>query len=499
MASLRVAIIGAGFAGIAAAYRLRAAGAQVTVFERADSVGGVWRDNHYPGAACDVPSFLYSFSFAQKFDWSRKFAPQPEIHRYIQDTVRRLGLDGLIRFGESLDKAAWDAEAGVWRLAFASGATFEADMVVTATGQMSTPHIPTIPGAAQFRGRVFHTSAWDDSVELDGRSVTVVGSGASVVQVVPAIAEVAGRVTVLQRSPGYVLSKDDHAYSAAVSPRVARLQRAISYAQKEWFTPRLTRWPSLLTKQEGAFRRYVQEQVGDPALRQQVLPSDRLGCKRILVSNDWYSALGRDNVELVGSEVGALTEHEVVASDGRRVPTDVLVLGTGFQTRSFLHGVEVIGVDGANLAEVWGDEPQAYLGVSVPEFPNFFVMYGPNSNPAWNSVLTFLEWQADYITLFAKRWLRQGPAAVSVTRAATERFNRALQRRSSRSVWLTGCTNWYTTPSGRNTQNWPGLATAYWWLTRRVRWSDYDVRPRGATLHRREAATALSGEGAAGH
>lgn len=475
-----MAVIGSGFAGIAAAVRLRQAGAEVTIYERADRVGGVWRENHYPGAACDVPSFLYSFSFAPKYDWTRRFAPQDEIRRYIEATVDLFGLRPALRFGETLTAATWDDEAGRWRLRFASGLLETVDILVTATGQMSTPSTPMLPGADEFRGPAFHSARWEDDVDLDGRDVVVVGTGASVIQLVPAIADRARTVTVVQRSPGYILTKGDHPYDGPQGRLRSHLRRARSYLDKELQTPQFVRWPALVAPAERRFRRDLVSRVPDPVLRAQIEPGDRYGCKRILVSNEWYETLQRPDVTLVDEGVAGLTATAVVTTSGREVPADVLVYGTGFRTHAFLEGVEVTGRGGRSLAAAWADGPEAYLGMGVPGFPNLFLMYGPNTNPAWNSVVVMLECQAKYLARVARAWRSRGPFSMAPTEQAHAAFVRDVQRRSARSVWVTGCANWFTTATGRNTQNWPRLVTAYRWLTRRVAWKDYEVESRAA-------------------
>ncbi len=477
----RAAVIGAGLGGIAAARQLRDAGADVTVYERAEAVGGVWRENTYPGAACDVPSFLYSYSFAPKLDWSRRFAPQPEIRAYIEDTVDALGLRGSVRFGQRLVAATWEEGAGQWHLEFASGLRATVDLLVAATGQMSTLNLPRIEGAAGFAGPAFHSARWDHDVDVTGKDVVVVGTGASVIQIVPAIAGTARSVTVVQRSPGYVLEKGDHAYAGPQGRVRSRLRRWQSYLAKELVVPRLVRWPALVGPPERRFRRQLAQWVPDPALRAKVLPEDRYGCKRILVSNDWYRALQRPDVTLLDDRVARMTPTSVVTEGGAEVRADVVVYGTGFRTHAFLEGVAVTGVDGVTLEESWAAGPEAHLGMSVPGFPNFFLVYGPNTNPAWNSVLVMLEWQAAYLGRVAKAWRARGPFAMAPTPQAVAAFTTDVQRRSARSVWVTGCANWFTTATGRNTQNWPRLATAYWWATRRVAWRDYDVRPLART------------------
>ena len=474
----RFAVIGAGFAGLTAAIKLVQDGAEVTVYERSDGVGGVWRANHYPGAACDVPSFLYSWSFAAKHDWSRRFAPQAEILEYIERTVDELGVRDRIRTGHDLRAMTWDVEASQWNLDFANGLSATADFVVAALGQMSVPAVPSIPGAERFEGAAFHTADWQHDVDLAERDVVVIGAGASALQVAPAIADQVRSLSIVQRSPGYVLAKGTEEHDRPPTPLGSRVARFAAYWSKELKTPRLVRWPGLVAGAEAAFRRELRAEVADPVLLKMVEPDDRYGCKRILVSNDWYRLLQRPDVHLHDGVVAEIRSRSVVLRDGSEVPAEVIIYGTGFHASSFLHGIEVRGVGGRMLESAWRRTPSAYLGMTVAGMPNLFLMYGPNTNPAWNSVLVMLECQVRYIVSAARRWRRRGPFSMEVKPEVAERFAVQLRRRSARSVWVTGCQNWFTSADGTNTQNWPALVTEYWLRTRRVRWSDYTLRAR---------------------
>lgn len=462
--------------GIAAAVRLRARGAHVTIYERATALGGVWRDNRYPGAECDVPSFLYSFSFAPKSDWSRSYAGQAEILRYLNDTAASFDLLEHMRFDHELNAATWLDEESQWRLTFANLHTTQVDMVVYACGQMSTPAVPPVVGAELFEGRAVHTARWPDDLDLVGKKVLVVGAGASVIQVVPEIAAVAAQVTILQRSPGYVLAKDNGPAPQNQSRLATKWRRYRSYWSKELRTPRLIRWPRLVRGPERRFRQELSTWVPESRLHEVVEPRDRYGCKRILVSNAWYPALRRQNVEVREETLERLEADGAVTRSGERILADVIVYGTGFHTTRFLDGIDVRGRGDERLTDVWRGEPYAYLGITVPGFPNMFLLYGPNTNPAWNSVLFMLEAQATFVAQMAVRWQRTGGASIEATQQATERFREQMDRKSARSIWMTGCTNWYLSARGRNTQNWPSLATTYWWRTHWIRWSDLTIR-----------------------
>ncbi len=371
----------------------------------------------------------------------------------------------------------WDDTEEHWALGFRDGTTSTADFVVTALGQMSVPAVPTLPGIDTFAGSHFHTANWRHDVRLEGRDVVVVGAGASALQVVPAIADIARSIAVLQRSPGYVLEKGDEEYVASRSAFANRLARYQSYLSKEVNTPRLVRWPKLVAPAEAAHRRALRGWVTDPELLAKVEPRDRYGCKRILVSNEWFPTLQRPTVSLYDASVARLKPHAVQLTDGTEVPADVIIYGTGFHASDFLHGIQVRGANGRSLDDYWRGTPRAYLGMTVPGFPNLFLMYGPNTNPAWNSVLVMLESQVHYLVSVARRWKRRGPFRMEVRDRVFDRFVKQLARRSSRSVWVTGCRNWFTTPDGTNTQNWPALVSEYWFRTKWVRWSDYLTHP----------------------
>lgn len=473
----RFAVIGAGFAGLTAAMRLSRQGADVTVFERWEGIGGVWFANQYPGAACDVPSFLYSWSFAPKPDWARRFATQPEILDYIERTVDRFGIRDRIRTGHRVTALTWNEPDAVWTIEFADQAAVTADFVVAALGQMSSPAVPALPGISGFEGRHFHTADWDHAVELRDRHVVVIGAGASALQVVPAIVDVARSVTVLQRSPGYILEKGDLEYTSSRSSLTNRAARFQSFLSKELKTPRLVRWPKLVASSEAAYRASLRQWVPDDVLRAKLEPADVYGCKRILVSNDWFSTLQRPTVSLHDASVTRIARDSMHLSDGTDIPVDVIVYGTGFHASAFLNGIDVRGVDGRLLGAEWRRSPRAYLGMTMPSFPNLFLLYGPNTNPAWNSVLVMIESQVHYLVSVAKRWKRGGPFRMEVRDRVFDRFARQLAKRTRRSVWVTGCRNWFTTSDGTNTQNWPALVSEYWFRTRWVRWTDYVVRP----------------------
>jgi cation diffusion facilitator CzcD-associated flavoprotein CzcO/acetyl esterase/lipase len=476
-----VAIIGAGFGGIGLAITLKKAGIDsLTIFEKADGVGGVWRHNTYPGATCDVPSHLYSFSFEPNPDWSRRFSPQPEILEYLDRCVERYGLRPNLRLGTEVAGAEFDDDSGKWRIETAGGETTEADVLVSACGQLSRPATTRIEGAERFAGPIFHTARWDHGVELEGKRVAVIGTGASTIQVVPAIAERVAQLDVYQRSAPYVIPKKDRPYM----PWERRLFR--------WFPParllaRFTQWLtfeifiSAFNQFRGVgrlgvrmFERNLDDHVSDPELKRALTPDHVLGCKRVLISPDYYSTLERPNVELVTQGVRELTKDAVVAEDGTERPADVIVLSTGFESTRFLAPMEIRGRGGRDLNEVWREGANAYLGMTVAGFPNLFVMYGPNTNLGSGSIIFQLESQMAYISDAVERLRRTG-GWLSVRPEVQQSFDSEMQSRLSTSVWQTGCNNWYVDEHGRNTNNWPGFTVEYRRRTRRLDPADYEV------------------------
>lgn len=484
---LRVVVIGAGFAGLACAVALRDAGVDdVVLLERADDVGGVWRDNTYPGAACDVPSSLYSFSFDSNPGWTRIYSEQPDILAYLRDVTAKRDLRRLVRTGARVTAARYDDRAGTWTVELASGETLGADLVVSAVGQLSEPSVPALAGAEEFAGPAFHSARWRHDVDLTGRDVVVVGTGASAIQFVPAVAAQAGTVTVLQRSAPYVVPKPDGRYPRPLrallrrSRRLRHVERRAVWHLTERYNAALsgTRPRSLIppvVRRVWAWQ--LRRQVSDPTLREKLVPTDPLGCKRLLFSNDWYRTLDQPHVDVVTTGVDHVEADAVVLADGRRLPADVLIWGTGFAATDFLAGLEVTGRDGVRLHDVWADGAAAHLGLTVPGFPGLALMYGPNTNLGGSSILGMLEPQAAYVAQLALRLqhLRASGRAASldVRREVAAVYDSEMQARLATSVWA-GCESWYRTASGRVTTNWPGQVAEYQRRTARFETDDYE-------------------------
>ncbi len=482
--SPRVLVIGAGFGGLGvAAELLRRGHTDVTVLEKADDVGGVWRENDYPGAACDVPSSLYSWSWAPNPQWPRRYSQQPDILDYLRREADRHGLRSLVRTGVRVVSAAWDDERAVWSVSTEAGEVHEAEVLVPALGQLSEPVVPVLPGARRFTGPAFHSALWDHDVDLRGKRVAVVGTGASAVQFVPAIVDRVGSMTVFQRSAPYLMPKPDRAYTAlhtrafARLPTTQRLGRGLTRVVSERLNASLVRGGGWVTRTLlQVWKAFLRSQVRDRALRDRLVPDYPIGCKRILFSNDWYPALTRAHVEVVTEAVTGLTADGVVSADGTLHPADVVVYGTGFAATEFLRSIEVTGRDGADLHQVWADGAFAHLGLSVHGFPNFWCVYGPNTNLGGSSIIQMLEAQA--------RWIGQAVDVLASGRAVAldlradvgAAYDAEMQRRLAESVW-TGCGSWYADASGRVSTNWPGTVAEYEQRCAELVLDDFDLTP----------------------
>ena len=483
---ISVAVVGAGFGGVGAAALLTRAGyTDVQVFERGERVGGVWHHNTYPGAACDVPSHLYEFSFAPNPRWSRRYAPQAEIQAYLEDVARREGVMDRIRTNTEVRAARWDDERGRWTLDTSAG-PHEADVLITACGQLAVPSVPPIAGLDRFAGPVFHTAQWRHDVDLAGQRVAVVGTGCSAIQVVPAIAPVVDRVDVYQRSPGWTFPRMDFAYSKRAQrtferfPALQRLDRAANFGFHEFAALAMTSQHWLLGALRALGRYQINRAIKDPELRRRLTPSDAAGCKRVMVTDEWYPTLVQPNVELVSERIAEITEDGVRTADGRERGADVLVLATGFQAHGFVAPMEIFGVGGRALADEWSPVPRAYLGLSVPGFPNMFLLYGPNTNGGSGSVVYTLEAGIGHVIAALGELERVQARTIEVRRDAAQAFDRGLRVALAETVWHTGCTSWYLDEHGNDPNQWPWLWSTYRRRTARLTPGAYELAGRPA-------------------
>ena len=508
----RVAIVGAGFAGIGLAVRLRQRGTDdFVVLERADDVGGTWRDNTYPGAACDVPSNLYSFSFCPNPTWTRSFSPQREIHDYLRSCALRFGVMPHIRFRHEVTRATWDDAAQCWDIE-TTGGRVRASVLVSARGPLSEPAIPDIPGLSSFAGTLFHSARWDHEHDLRGEKVAVIGTGASAIQFVPAIQPAVGTLTLYQRTAPWIIPRRDRALSRvehALFRRVPAAQlaaRAAIYWAREAYVLGFVGRPERRRRRARvatvAARRLLERQVRDPQLREKLTPRYELGCKRILIANDYYPALTRPNVEVVTARIAEVRPHSIVTSDGQERPVDTIVLGTGFDVTGHAAAEHTVGRDGRTLAEAWASRLAAYKGTTVAGFPNLFLMVGPNSGLGHSSIVFIIESQIRYILSALDRMERDGAGSVEVTAGAQESWTAEIERRSAATVWAAGgCRSYYLDDKGRNVAIWPGSSWAFRRATRRFDAAAYALRAARTTVSQdapRQAAARSTASSASG-
>lgn len=479
---VRVAVIGAGFGGLGAAVRLRREGVtDFVVLERAGAVGGTWRDNTYPGCACDVPSHLYSFSFAPNPEWPRNFSGQEHIRAYLERVTDVFGLRSHIRFDSEVRAMRWDAERLLWEID-AGGGALTADVVVSATGPLADPKVPDVPGLSGFPGKVFHSSRWDHSYDLRGKRVAVIGTGASAIQLVPGIQPDVERLTLFQRTPPWVLPRADRRITAAERwlhtrvPATRALRRGALWGIREMQVNLFTRWPDQLGWIEGLATSHMAKAIKDPGMRALLTPDYRIGCKRILLSNDYYPALAQPNVDLVASGLAEVRGSTLVAADGTEAEADAIVFGTGFRVTDLPIAERITGAAGTTLAEEWKDGMAALRGTSAAGFPNFLTIIGPNTGLGNSSMILIIEAQLNYLADFLRQLdVLGGRAALDARPSAVRAWNRRLQQRMQHTVWNTGCDSWYLDANGRNTVVWPGSTGEFRRVTRRVDLAEYQL------------------------
>lgn len=465
MEQVDVVIIGAGFGGICAGIELARAGRSFVILERASEIGGTWRDNTYPGAACDVQSHLYSLASTPNPAWSRRYAGWQEIQAYLLDVVRQHDLRRHIRLGAEVTSAAFDGRG--WTVHTADGGVTWARYLVAATGPLHVPSVPRLPGADTFRGRAFHSARWDHTIDLSGLDVVSIGTGASAIQYVPEIARRVRRLHVVQRTPAWVLPRDDAPYADLTRalftrvPALRALHRAQLYWRNEVRILALAHAPVARAAQR-LVALHIQQQVGDPALAERLTPTYTLGCKRALLSNDWYPTFRRDNVELVTTGVSEVVADGVITADGVHRRADVIVYGTGFEVdpRRQARGLNLTNAEGVTLASAWAAQPRAWRGTMVAGFPNLFLLLGPNTGLGHTSVLLMMEAQVGWMLQAIAAAERRG-ATVAPRPEAQDRYNEALQARLAGTVWRDGCQSWYQDDGGHNFSLWPRSTVAW--------------------------------------
>jgi cation diffusion facilitator CzcD-associated flavoprotein CzcO len=482
---LDVAIVGAGFGGLGMAIRLKQAGWQnFAVFEKADQIGGTWRDNSYPGCACDVPSHLYSFSFARNPDWSDTFSGQPEIWQYLRDCVARFGIAPHVRFNHAVEEMAWDDTEARWQITTSQG-RYTAKALVLATGPLSDPSTPDIPGLESFTGTTFHSSRWRHDHDLTGRRVAVIGTGASAIQFVPEIQPKVGHLTLFQRTPPWVIPRRSRRITGVEKalhkvPGVLHARRELLYVGRELFGlaflhPRIGK-----IAQRVLASRQLRRQVPDEALRARLTPDYVMGCKRVLISNDYYPALQQSNVDVVTDGIERVTPDGIVTKDGRTHPVDTIIFGTGFHVTDMPVVQHIRGREGVLLSQAWSPTMHAYRGTTVPGFPNLFILLGPNTGLGHTSVVLMIEGQVGHVLDVLRHQQRSGLSAVEPTAQAQDQWTRRVDRRMANTVWSAGgCRSWYQDATGRNSTLWPGYVTGFRLRLRRFQPTAYvAVAPR---------------------
>lgn len=476
---MKIAIVGAGFSGIAMAEALHRAGHDdFVVLEKEQDVGGVWHQNHYPGAACDVPSYLYSFSWAQRRDWSQPCSPQSEIQDYLRDVVRSRGIHEHLRLGVAVERTTWDQTTHQWTLDLSTGEQLVTDAVVMGCGQLSRPAWPSIEGIDDFAGHAFHSAEWDHDHDLDGKRVAVIGTGASAIQFVPPVAEEAGQLDVYQRTAPYMLPRRNPRYPGVVKaaikyvPGMQRLRRAFMWGVMESFIYGLTASKPVGLALKTWSTTFMRLQIRDPELRQKLWPDYEFGCKRILFSSYYLKALQRPNVEVITDPIARIVPEGIVTASGQVRAVDTIIYGTGFRAGEFVTPIEVRGNGGVELQEAWSAAPVAHRGISVHGFPNLFLMYGPNTNLGVGSIVAMIEAQAGYVAQAADVLRGLPGAAIEVTAAAQAKGDAEVQQRFDGTVW-TQCVSWYRQGgTGRVVGNWPGYMGEY---TRSLKRFDHEA------------------------
>lgn len=475
-----ILVVGTGFSGLGMAAALKREGRRsFLVIEKAGDLGGTWRDNTYPGCACDIPSHLYSFSFAPNPHWSRMYPTQPEIRRYLEDVAERLGLRSAIRFNTAFESARWDDADKLWHVVTGDGARITAKAIVSGMGGLHKPAIPAFDGGDSFTGPAFHSAQWRHDVDLTGKRVAVIGSGASAIQFVPEIQKTAARVTVFQRTPPWIMPKLDRPIAAwekalfNAAPVTQNLFRRAIYARCELNGAGFINGRMALG--ETVARRHLEAQVRDPDLRARLTPNYTMGCKRVLISNDWFPALQQPNVSLVDDAIAVIMPEGVRTRDGHVHGADVLIYATGFKAMDVLNPAVIIGREGRVLNEEWRVHPEAFLGITVSGYPNLFLLMGPNTGLGHNSMVFMIESQIHYVMSALRTLDAQGARALDVRRPIQDRFNRELEDRLDKTVWKSGCASWYLTADGRASAIWPGYTFEYRNRTRSLDPRDYDL------------------------
>ncbi len=475
-----VLIVGAGFSGLCMAIKLHEAGMDsFLIIEKAAEMGGTWWYNRYPGCACDIPSHLYSFSFDRNPEWSRRYAPQAEILEYLRSVANRRGVSGRIRYQMPLHEASWDDEQSFWHVVAGDGQRIDARVLVSGMGALHIPRYPDLPGIDRFAGAAFHSACWDAGVDLKGKRIAVIGTGASAAQIVPQIAPDAGRLYVYQRTPAWLLPRPDGPISESWrsffrAPGVTWLMRTLIFWRLEMYVFGFlgNQWMRRLGEKQA--RKHLEKQVANPELRRRLTPDYEFGCKRVVISSDFYPALQSENVELVTAGIAEMREHSIVTEDGVERPADVAIYATGFRATEMLRGIRIMGRGGIEIHDAWRERISAFLGITVAGFPNLFLLLGPNTGLGHNSVLLMIEAQVRYVMSCLRLMQQRGQRVMEVREASHRRFVEEIRARLPGTVWESGCRSWYQDQrTGESAATWPGSVVSYRRRTRAASAEDY--------------------------
>lgn len=478
-----IIVVGAGLAGICAAIRLQMAGFHdIRVIEKANSIGGTWRDNIYPGAACDIPSHLYSYSFAPKDDWTQTYATQPEIQAYLEGCIDKFEIRRLIRLNTEVVSTHYDAAEKRWAVELRDGETLSANFLIMACGQLHRPHMPEIAGVSDFVGATMHSAAWKPDVSIEGRKVALIGNAASGIQIAGAISDSVNHLTIFQRSPNWITPRLGGRYSRFQTwlfkrlPPLRHLRRGAQFLQHEMLIFAFRE--NSLTAKLLTFiaKKFMRRKIGRDDLVDALTPEYPIGCKRILISNGFLKLFRRDDVALETEAIDRFDKTGIVLKDGRRHEIDVAIFATGFKATELLAPIDVVGEEGAYLSDAWEQGPQAHLGITVPGFPNMFLLYGPNTGLGHNSMVFMIECQVRYICRLLREVVSRGAGDVAVRPEILNAFNARLQERASNTAWAAACGSWYKNEHGRLVGIWPFSATRYWWMTRRPKPEEFILR-----------------------
>jgi len=493
MRHVRVAILGTGFSGLGMAIRLKQQGqSDFTVLEKAANIGGTWRDNTYPGCACDVPSHLYSFSFALNPNWTRTYSSQREIWDYLRYCANKFNILPHIQWNTELQRADWNEDEQCWHITTSQGQLC-ADILILGNGPLSEPSLPAIKGIENFKGTLFHSATWRHDYDLTGKRVGVIGTGASTIQFVPRIQPQVAHLSLFQRTPPWILPRLDKAIAPwkrimyRMLPFTQRAIRALFYAQRELTAYAFVYKPDRLKEAMKLAQEHLERQVADPVLRAKLTPSYTLGCKRVLLSDDFYPALTLPNVDVVTNHIREIGEHSIITDDGVEHEIDTLICATGFHVTNAQLPQYIFGRDGQSLADKWHEGSRAYLGTAVTDFPNMFLLIGPNTGLGHTSMVFMIESQIAYI-LDCLRTMDKGDLqTIEIQPQQEDSFNTEMQRRMKGTVWASGCASWYLDANGRNTTIWPGFTIEFRRRTRRFDVQHYNMLHREATSHTEKA------------